>query len=170
VAGTTSILTALGYTLSEAGVIAAIATLGSFCCAFIAYLWGERLERKYWLLISALITLLGGCVFALGGKDNLSLTFLGMILSSLGAYLWLPILYTWSTENYPTRARATGFALVDGVGHVGGGIGMSYVVLLVTRLGPFLTFLLLGFFLLAAAYLAVFGTPTSKKRLDEVSP
>lgn len=170
VAGTTSILTALGYTLSEAGVISAVGTVGSFACSFIAYLWGERLERKYWLLISALITLLGGCVFALSGKDNLNIVFLAIILISLGTYLWLPILYTWSTENYPTRARATGFALVDGVGHVGGGIGVSYVVLLVTRLGPFFTFITLGLFLLTAAYLAIFGTPTRKKRLDEVSP
>ena len=170
VAGTTAILTAFGYSLAEAGLISAFGTLGSFLCAFIAYFFGELLERKYWLLIAALVMLVGSCIFALGGKDYLSLTFLGTGLISLGTYLWLPILYTWSTENYPTRARATGFALVDGIGHVGGGIGMSYVILLITRLGPLLTFLTLGSCLLTAAALALFGTPTRKKRLDEVSP
>jgi MFS family permease len=170
IAGTTTIMAALGYTLSEAGVVSAVSVVGGLACAFIAYFWGERLERKYWLLIAALIALAGGCIFALGGKDNLVTLFLGMNICSLGTYLWLPVLYTWSTENYPTRARASGFALVDGIGHVGGGIGMSYVVLLVARLGPFLTFLMLGIFLLTAAQLAFFGTPTRKKRLDEVSP
>lgn len=170
VAGTTSILTTLGYALSEAGLVSAFGAVGSLICAFVAYFWGERLERKYWLLIAALVAMVGGCVFTLGGKESLVLAFLGIALNSMGTYLWLPILYTWSTENYPTRARATGFALVDGIGHVGGGIGVSYVVLLTSRLGPFLTFLLLNGFLLAAAYLALFGIRTRKKRLDEVSP
>lgn len=170
VAGATSILVALGYPIAEAGLVSSFGIIGSFLCAFIAYFWGERLERKYWLLIAALVTLIGGFVFALGGPNNLMVTFIGMVINSTGTYLWLPILYTWSTEHYPTRARASGFALVDGFGHVGGGIGMSYIILLVTRLGPFFTFLSLGSCLLAAAYLAIFGTPTSKKRLDEVSP
>lgn len=170
VAGVTSILATLGYTLSEAGIISAVGTFGSILCALIAYAWGERLERKYWLLIAALLSLLGGVIFSFGGSTNLSLIFIGIFINGCGNYLWLPILYTWSTENYPTRARATGFALVDGLGHVGGGIGLIYVISLVTRLGPFLTFLLLGFFLLIAACLALFGTSTRQKRLDEVSP
>lgn len=170
VAGVTSILATLGYTLSEAGIISAIGTLGSILCALIAYSWGERIERKYWLLIAALISLLGSLIFSLGGKDNTLPTFVGIFINGCGNYLWLPILYTWSTENYPTRARATGFALVDGLGHVGGGVGMSYVLSFVSRLGPFLTFFLLSFFLLVAACLALFGTPTRQKRLDEVSP
>ena len=169
-AGTTAILTAFGYPSAEAGLISATGTIGTFLCSFIAYFWGERLERKYWLLIASLVVLLGGCIFALGGKDSLSLIFLGTILVALGAYLWLPILYTWSTENYPTRARASGFALIDSIGHVGGGLGLSYVVLLVNRLGPFLMLMTLGCCLLTAALLALFGTPTRKKRLDEVSP
>ncbi len=45
-------------------------------------------------------------------------TLLGSLVLTLGAYLWLPMTYTWSTENYPTRARASGFALVDGIGHI----------------------------------------------------
>jgi MFS family permease len=170
VAGTASILVALSYPLSQAGLIASVGSLGGFICAFIAYRWGESLERKYWLLIAAVIALIGGVIFTLGGKQNLPLAFLGIIMNGVGMYLWLPILYTWSTEHYPTRARATGFALVDGLGHVGGGIGAIYIILLVNRLGPFFTYLSLGTCLLAAAYLAVFGARTSHKRLDEVSP
>ena len=35
--------------------------------------------------------------------------------------------YARSAESFPTRARTTGFALVDGVGHLGGGIGVLLI-------------------------------------------
>jgi hypothetical protein len=91
-------------------------------------------------------------------------------VGALGSYLWIPIAYTWTTENYPTRARTSGFALVDGFGHVGGGIGVFYVASLVLKLGSLGTFVLIGSFLLIAAWLAQFGPATRNKRLEEVSP
>ena len=170
VAGTTALLAALGYSLAEGGIISACGTLGGILCALVAYFLGERMERKYWLIIAALVNLLGGSILALSGSAHMVLTMLGSILLSLGTYLWLPMTYSWSTENYPTRARATGFALVDGVGHVGGGIGVTFITSVAAALGPLGTFLLMGCFLLMAAFLALFGTATRGKRLDEVSP
>jgi nitrate/nitrite transporter NarK len=78
--------------------------------------------------------------------------------------------YTWTTENYPTRARATGFALVDGVGHIGGGVGLLVIAPLIPTLGPVFTFLVFTGCLAVAAIIAQFGTPTRQRRLDEVSP
>jgi putative MFS transporter len=170
VASVTTLLAGLGYSLSEAAVISAMGTLGGILCAVIAYFYSERLERKSWLIIAALLTIAGGVIVAQSGSGNMGLASLGAILQSVGAYLWLPTTYTWSTENYPTRARATGFALVDGVGHVGGGIGVVYIASLAVKLGPLGTFLLLGGLLLLAAFLAQFGMATRSKRLDEVSP
>jgi len=169
VSGFTVLLTALGYPASEAGLVSSLSIFSGLIGALIAYTLGERLERKYWLPISAILTLAGGIVIALSGSD-FGITLLGSLVLTLGAYLWLPMTYTWSTENYPTRARASGFALVDGIGHIGGGIGVTYVVSLVFRLGPFGTFVLVGCFLLAAAWLAQFGPATRHKRLDEISP
>jgi len=88
----------------------------------------------------------------------------------MGNYLWLPFTYTWSTENYPTRARASGFALVDGLGHIGGGMGVNFIVPIALQLGPMPTFMLIGSFLLISAGLARFGMSTRQKRLDEISP
>jgi MFS transporter, putative metabolite:H+ symporter len=169
IAGFTVLLTALGYPAPEAGLISSLSTLGGLACGIIAYTLGERLERKYWLPIAAILSLAGGIVIALSG-GNFGITLLGSQVLTLGSYLWLPITYTWSTENYPTRARASGFALVDGVGHAGGGIGVTYVASLVFRLGPLGTFVLIASFLLVAAWLAQFGPATRHKRFDEVSP
>ena len=168
-AGLTSLLAALQYPPPEAGLIAAIGTLGFILAAVAAYAFGERLERKYWLPIASVLTLIGGIVIGIG-RNNLPIAALGSIILFFGFNLWVPMTYTWSTENYPTRARATGFALVDGVGHVGGGIGLIFIASLISSLGPLFTFVVIGGFLLIAACLAQFGIATKQKRLDEVSP
>lgn len=170
VAGFTALLAALGYSLAEAGIMSAFGTLGGIICAIAAYTLSEYLERKYWLLIAGLLNVLGGIIIAFSGNSSMGLTLAGSVLISIGAYLWLPMTYTWSTEHYPTRARATGFALVDGIGHVGGGIGITFIASVAVALGPLGTFLLISSFLLMAAFLAQFGTATRNKRLDEISP
>jgi hypothetical protein len=103
-------------------------------------------------------------------RSDFGVTVSGSIALGLGVNLWVPMTFAWSAENYPARARTTGFALVDGVGHIGGGIGMSYVIVLILRVGPFGAFMMMGCFLLIAAWLAQFGPNTRDKRLDEVAP
>ncbi|MBA2284855.1 MAG: MFS transporter [Ktedonobacteraceae bacterium] len=122
------------------------------------------------MAISALLTLLGGTIIALSNSSQMVLTIVGAVVISVGAYLWLPITLTWTTEIYPTRARASGFAVVDGVGHVGGGVGLTFIASVAVVRGPLGTFLLIGSFLVMAAFLAQFGPATRGKRLDEVSP
>lgn len=169
-AGLTSLLSGLKYPPPEAGLIAAIGTLGFIACAVVAYLFGETMERKYWLPVSAVLTLVGGVMIALGGTGSFAVAAIGSIILFFGFNLFVPITYTWSTENYPTRARATGFALVDGVGHVGGGVGLLVIAPLIPVLGPLTTFLIIGGCLVVAAIIAQFGVSTRQKRLDEVSP
>ncbi len=168
-AGLTTLLVALHYSPPEAGLIVAIGTIGFVVSAFIAYTLGGKMERKYWLPVAALFTLLGGVVIAFSGT-NFGITALGSIILFFGFNVWVPIIYTWSMENYPTRARTTGFALVDGIGHIGGGVGLTFIASLTSKLGPLFTFLLISIFLLMAACLAQFGTPTKGRRLDEIAP
>ncbi len=58
------------------------------------------------------------------GSSNFWVTAIGAIILFIGFNLFVPMAWAWSAENYPTRARATGFALVDGIGHIGGGVGI----------------------------------------------
>jgi MFS family permease len=176
--GLTSILDGMHYPPPESGMIAAFGTFGFIATAVFAYFFGERLERKLWLPIAALLTLIGGILIAVAGPNNFGFAAIGAIITFFGFNLWVPMTYTWSTENYPTRARATGFALVDGVGHLGGGVGILVIAPLIPTLlsslgltaGPIVIFLIIAAFLIAAAIIAQFGTPTRDKRLDEVSP
>src|SRR5437764_8096942 len=162
----------------EAGVIAAFGTFGFLATAIFAYFFGESLERKLWLPIAAVLTLIGSILIAGFAFSHFALAAIGSIITFFGFNLWVPMTYSWSTENYPTRARATGFALVDGIGHLGGGIGILFIAPLIptllaslgTTTGPIVIFLIIDAFLIVAAIIAQFGTATRRKRLDEVSP
>ncbi len=162
-------LTALGYAPPEAGVIVAVGAFGFILCAGAAALWGERLDRKLWLPISAVITLAGGAIIAAGG-DTRTIAFLGAMVVFFGFNLWVPMTYARSAENFPTRARTTGFALVDGVGHLGGGIGVLIIAPLVPRMSTLGALSLIGGFLVIAAVLGMFGVETRNKRFEDVSP
>lgn len=169
-AGLTTILVSLGYPPPEAGLIAAVGTFGFIAVAVFDFAYGEALERKYWLPVSAVLTLVGGLVIALGGSGNFAIAAIGSIILFIGFNLFVPMCWAWSAENYPTRARASGFALVDGIGHIGGGVGIIVLAPLIPTLGAVGSFLVIGGCLVVSSVIALFGTATKNQRLDEVSP
>ena len=168
-AGFTTILASLAYPPPEAGLIAAVGTFGFVLCAVVAFVYGEHMERHAWLPVSAILTLIGGVIVALVGH-RVELSVIGPLLIFFGFNLWVPIAYSWTAENFPTRARTTGFALVDGVGHLGGGVGVLLIAPLIPHLGALGAMLLICGFLVLAAIIAQFGTATRSRMLEEVSP
>jgi putative MFS transporter len=169
-AGLTTVLAGLGYPPPEAGTVVAVGVFGFIGVAVFSYFFGEALERKLWLPISAVLTIIGGIIIAASGSSNFWVTAIGSIILFIGFNLFVPMAWAWSAENYPTRARATGFALVDGIGHLGGGVGIILIAGNIATLGTTGTFLVIGGCLVVAAVIAQFGTSTRHKRLDEVSP
>ncbi|MBB5254444.1 MFS transporter [Sulfurisphaera ohwakuensis] len=169
-AGLTSLLTAQGYSPSEAGMVSAIGIIGFVLAAVIATLLGERLERKWWIGIGALVTVIGGMMIAL--TPNPIIDGLGAIILFIGFNVWVPVAYTWTAESFPTRARTSGFALCDGIGHLGGGLGVVYITSVAVSLHSTVElFGLIALFLVISAIIAmVAGHYTLGKRLDEISP
>ena len=68
-AGFTTILVSLHYPPPEADLIAAVGTFGFVLCAVVAFAYGERMERKAWLPVSAALTVIGGVIVALAGNQ-----------------------------------------------------------------------------------------------------
>ncbi|HEU0028723.1 MAG TPA: MFS transporter [Ktedonobacterales bacterium] len=182
-AGLTVILASLGYAPPEAGMIAAVGVIGFVLCGVFAYFFGESLERKYWLPIGAFLTIIGGALIAIAGKptsatvdETAIMAFIGAIVLFFGFNIWVPITYAWSTENFPTRARTTGFGIVDGIGHLGGGVGLLFITGMVLpgldaqENGALYAFLIISGFLIVAAIIAQFGIATRGQRLETVSP
>jgi MFS family permease len=169
-AGGTSIFTALNYKPPEAGLIIAMGAIGFVLAGITAPFIAERLERKLWLPICAVITLAGGILAAKAGDTSTTLAFIGTGIVFFGFNLWVPMAYAWSAENFPTRARTTGFALVDGVGHLGGGIGVLLIAPHIADMGALTSFVVLAGCMGVAAVIAQFGIRTRDRRLEEVSP
>ena len=174
-AGLSSILAGAGFGFPENGIIVALGIFGFVVAGVMASFLGDKMERKLWLPISAAITFVGGIIVAFG-VNNLSLAALGALLIFIGMDFWVPISYTWVSESFPTRARATGFALADGLGHLGGGIGLIIVGALLSILKSgsvesiLILFVIIAMFQIISAIIAQFGPRTTNKRLDEVSP
>lgn len=168
-AGFTTVLTSLHYPPPEAGLIAAVGTFGFVAEAVIMSYLVEKLERRYWLPIGAVVTFAGSFLLATAGA-HIGYAFLGAALVFAGFNLWVSPTYALTAECFPTRARSTGFALVDGIGHVGGGVG----IMLITPLLPHLTvtsaLMLISSFLVIASILAQFTPHTRNRPFHEVSP
>lgn len=169
-AGFTSFLTALKYAPPEAGLITAFGTFGFVGCAFFATWLGDKLERKVWLPSATIITIIGGLIVAVGGGHNLTVEIIGSIVTFFGFNVFVPITYAWSAEHYPSRARTTGFGLVDGIGHLGGGVGVLVIAPLIPTIGITKALMLVNAFLVVGAIIALFGMKTKGKKLEEISP
>jgi len=174
-AGLSSILAGAGFVFPENGMIVALGITGFVVAGIMASFLGDKMERKLWLPISAAITFVGGLIIAFG-INNLTLAVIGAFLIFVGMDFWVPISYTWVSESFPTRARATGFALADGLGHLGGGIGLIIVGALLSMMTKgsmqsiLVLFIIIALFQIISAIIAQFGPRTANKRLDEVSP
>ncbi|HSC04002.1 MAG TPA: MFS transporter [Solirubrobacteraceae bacterium] len=169
-AGFTSMLSSLKYAPSEAGLITAVGAFGFLACALFAVAFADRLERKYWLPIGAVITVIGGIIVAEAGTTSLAIAFIGSLIVFFGFNVWVPMTYTLSTESFPTRARTTGFGLVDGVGHFGGGIGVLLIAPQIPHMSVLGAMLLVSGFLVAAAIIAQFSPRTRGRHYEEISP
>lgn len=168
-AGFTSVLASLKYSPPEAGVITAIGTLGFVGEAVVMSFLVEKLERRYWLPIAAAVTLTGAFLLATAG-GRAGVAFAGAILIFVGFNLWVTPTYALTAESFPTRARTTGFGLVDGTGHIGGSIGILVLAPLIPHLSVFSALMLISCFLVIAAILAQFTTHTRARVLESVSP
>jgi len=168
-AGGTSLLTALHYPPPEAGIIQAVGGFGFLACALFAVRYAERLERKLWLPIGALITVVGAVLVAEAGTSTAA-AFVGMAIVFFGFNLWVPMTYALSAESFPTRARVTGFGLVDGIGHLGGGIGVLLIAPQIPHMSVLGAFLVISGFLVVAAVIAQFTLNTRARRFEDVSP
>ena len=185
-AGLTTILNGLGYIPPEAGVITAMGVFGFIACGIFAYFFGERLERKLlaaaghlthahrWYPDRRRRQARHGRPHSRRNGDS-SLCRLDHPVLRV-QHLWYRSPMPGLPENFPTRARTTGFGIVDGIGHIGGGVGLIVVAnsllpqLNKTQNGTLYAFLIIAAFLIVAAIIAQFGISTRDKRLDVVSP
>jgi MFS transporter, putative metabolite:H+ symporter len=167
--GSTAILTGLHFTAPVAGMISAVGGLGFLVQALFSARFSEALERRAWLPVAAVLTMVGGIVVAVLGQ-SIGWAFVGSFLVFFGFNVWVPPTFALSAESFPTRVRSAGFGLVDGLGVLGGAAGVLVIAPLVPRLSPLPALVLVSSFLVVAAVIAQFTPRARNRALEDLSP
>ncbi len=138
---------------------------GYFSAAYLV----DRIGRKPTLV--SYLALSGAAAF-LFGRSALpgDLILWGSLMSFFNLGAW-GVVYTYTPELYPTRARATGAGWAAGFGRLGGIVAPYVVGLLYGKVGGFpLVFgIFTGVLLLGALVVAILGEETARRTLGEIS-
>jgi putative MFS transporter len=127
----------------------------------------DRYERKRLLLGSSVVWLAG--MLLIGSAGSEAIVIVGAFLAAMALGMFLQAGYTYTAESFPTRARASGFALCDGIGHGGGALGGLYLPTIVSTFSFFAGFALIGVTGLIAGLIALAGPVVRGLSLERIS-
>jgi putative MFS transporter len=162
-----TLLAARGYDISSSILYLGVGGLGYPAGALAMAAVADRFERKLLMFASSLVWLAG--LLLVGSLADEAVLVAGAFLAALGLGMWLQVAYTYTAENFPTRARSTGFAVSDGVGHAGGAVGGLALPHVVASASFFTGFAGMGATGALAGVVALFGPRSTGQRLEELS-
>ncbi|BAB65022.1 MFS transporter [Sulfurisphaera tokodaii] len=164
----------LGYSgslFSSAVFYFGLAGIGAFLGSILLRFIIDRFDRRAMTIFGVVVYLIGTGIMAIGGvARSIPVFFAGAFIAELVGVGWYNIYYLLCTENFPTNARATGYAIADGVGHAGGAIGLIALFPLISVLGNIGAWTIPWIPAIAVAIATLFILPkTVKVRLEEVN-
>ncbi len=163
----TTLLSNTGVSIGSSILFIAIGAIGYPIGAIVGYTISDKFERKYIILLGTFLWLVGMILF--GSKYDSTVLTIGSFLASYALAFVLGIAYMYTSESYPTNGRTSGFAMGDGLGHIGGAIGALLLPILVTTLSFFNGFLFIGITtMVAGIILLVGGDSAVRKELEDI--
>ncbi len=163
----TTLLKAHGYSVAGSIGFVTLISLGGIPGFLIAAVLIERLGRK----LSMAVFLAGAALFAyMYGHSSPSFLFTnGFVMQFFFFGMWC-VLYAYTPELYPTRARASGAGWASAFGRVGAIIGPVVVGAVVSGIGESGVFTLgAGAFAIAVLLVVILGPETRGKVLEEAA-
>ncbi|MCL6633718.1 MAG: MFS transporter, partial [Alicyclobacillus herbarius] len=159
-----------GYTLTGSIGFMLAGSVGYPFGSIVSTWLGDKFERKYTILIGMLVWTLSFAALAFFVTPALIYVSVFVLAGSLGFFL--PLMYTLTAESFPTRARATGVGLTDGVGHLGGAIGPILATTIYAWSGSHgfsYTFLYMALTGLVTVFILPFTVSATRKSLELVT-
>ena len=167
------ILKAFGLSASQTFAVILISTVigGGAALAICSWL-GELVERRTVILASALVNAVA--LIVLYFVHTTTAAYVLISLSWGAETAWLFSMYNYTAASYPTRLRATGTGLTDGVGHLGAVFGPIVAGALYAATAGFgfygwFAYIIIPGALLPAALIAWFGIDQRQAILEEIS-
>jgi putative MFS transporter len=160
-----TLIAAEGYSLSESLGFFVISGLGYLAGAVLASRVGDRYERK--LLLVAAVVVFAVALAAIGLEPRRGVIVGCGLAAATTIGFTIPVLYTLTAEHFPTSVRATGVALSDGTGHIGGALAPLFVLTATGASFEAAFLVMAGAALLTGALLSLTRRSTGRP-LDEV--
>lgn len=162
-----TLFSAHGQAIGSSILYLGIGAIGYPVGAIIMAMLADRVERRLLICASTLVWLIG--MLLVGTIASQAVLIVGSFLASLALGLYLQVAYTYTAESFPTRARASGFSLSDGLGHGGGALGALVLPTVVASASFFVGFAGIGVTGVIAGLIALLGPRTSRRPLEQVS-
>jgi putative MFS transporter len=162
-----TLFTDKGYSLAASTSYLIVSGIGFLAGAYATTHFSDRLERRYTTSAVAVVWAISLAVIGFAVSPAIIIIFGFIASASIG--LLVPMLYTYTAEHFSTNARATGVALTDGLGHVGGALAPLIVLGANSAWGFSWAFVVMAVSGLLAAALIQFGIRATGRSLETVT-
>ncbi len=162
-----TVLVKSGFGLGNSIGFSAISGVGFVVGALYVLFFGDKIERKYSLIASGVI---GSVAVILAGlmPSSVMVVIAGFFFTTTIAMLSI-LGYIITAEHFPTRARSSGLAVCDGIGHLGGAIAPAVTLSVFNMFKITGAFSLMGVMTLASLIFIAMTTRATRKSLESVN-
>jgi putative MFS transporter len=162
-----TLFTDKGYSLADSTTYLIVSGIGFLAGAYATTHFSDRLERKY--TIASIAVMWGISLLVVGVFVSPAVIIVFGFVASATIGLLVPMLYTYTAEHFPTNARATGVALTDGLGHVGGALAPLIVLGANSAWGFSGAFVIMAVSGFVAGVLILLGITATNRSLEAVT-
>lgn len=159
-----TLLAAHGFSLVHSLAWSSEMTLGAVPGALIGAVISDRWERKWLIAIMSVLIAFCGLMYGLTFRTATIIIF--GFLVAMFVHTFVPLLYAYTPECYPTEIRNSGSGLVYGAGRLANALGPLIVAFLFERFGYTSVFVYVAaMWVVVAVTIAGFGPPTRGRTL-----
>jgi putative MFS transporter len=162
-----TLFTDKGYSLADSTTYLLVSGIGFLAGAYATTHFTDRLERKYTCAVFAVVW--AASLVVIGYRVSPTIIIVFGFIASATIGLLVPMLYTYTAEHFSTNARATGVALSDGLGHIGGALAPLIVLGANSAWGFSAAFLVMAITGVATAVLILLGIRATGRSLESTT-
>ncbi len=153
-----------GFKLVDSLAWASAIQIGGVPGAFIAAYLSDRWQRKYWIVIFAILIATCGILYGLTFNTLFIVIFGGLMTMFIQAFA--PLLYAYTAECFPTEIRSSGTGFTYGIGRLSNAAGPLVIAFLFTTYGYLSVFVYIAAcWMVVAAIVATMGPLTRGRPL-----